>query len=370
MTNRRAFLGKMGATALIGAGALTACNNAQNQITAPTAKGNPDSQTPPNPFAEMTYDFYGTHQAGITTPVQHHVYFLVAELHNTNVDEIRQMFKDWTEYSAKLTQGKNIKPYDKNPHLPPADTGEADSLGAYGLTLTFGISLSFLEKLGLSDKALPEFSDLPKFPRDQIRPELSGGDICIQACSEDPQVAFHAVRQLVRQAHSLITVKWSQSGYNSFDNGADTPRNLFGFKDGTANKTTLDDTEKWLWAKGSDKTAWFDGGTYLVARIIQMHLETWDRTSLVGQEDTFGRHRDTGASIGKTGEFDEFDVNEKDDRGILSSPSRLTWGLPNARGYKCLDVRFRTVAVLMSRQGSLMQDYFLSLFKNRPCSLA
>lgn len=166
MTNRRAFLGKMGATALIGAGALTACNNAQNQITAPTAKGNPDSQAPPNPFAKMTYNFYGTHQAGITTPVQHHVYFLVAELHNTNVDEIRQMFKDWTEYSAKLTQGKNIKPYDKNPHLPPADTGEADSLGAYGLTLTFGISPSFLEKLGLSDKAPPEFSDLPKFPQD------------------------------------------------------------------------------------------------------------------------------------------------------------------------------------------------------------
>lgn len=119
MTNRRAFLGKMGATALIGAGALTACNNAQNQTTAPTAKGNPDSQTPPNPFAKMTYNFYGTHQAGITTPVQHHAYFLVAELHSTNIDEIRQMFKDWTEYSAKLTQGKNIKPYDKNPHLPP-----------------------------------------------------------------------------------------------------------------------------------------------------------------------------------------------------------------------------------------------------------
>lgn len=366
MTNRRAFLGKMGATALIGAGALTACNNAQNQTTAPTAKGNPDSQTPPNPFAKMTYDFYGKHQAGITTPVQHHAYFLVAELHSTNVDEIRQMFKDWTEYSAKLTQGKNIKPYDKNPHLPPADTGEADSLGAYGLTLTFGISPSFLEKLGLSDKAPPEFSDLPKFPRDQIRPELSGGDICIQACSEDPQVAFHAVRQLVRQARSLITMKWSQSGYNSFDNGADTPRNLFGFKDGTANKTTLDDTDKWLWAKGSDKTAWFDGGTYLVARIIQMHLETWDRTSLVGQEDTFGRHRDTGASIGKTGEFDDFDVNEKDDKGnlVIAEPTHM--GLAKRTGLQILRRSFSYSSGIDVKTGQFNAGLLFISFQKSP----
>lgn len=375
MIDRRAFLGKLGATALVGVGALSACNKdnlptAQKmQTTAnrkPTDTGNPDNATPSHPFADVGYDFYGKHQAGITTPIQHHIYFLVVDLHSTNLDEIRQMFKDWTDYSVLLMQGKNIKPYDKNPHLPPADTGEADSLGAYGLTLTFGISPSFLDKLGLSDKAPPQFHPLPKFPRDQIRPELSGGDICIQACSEDPQVAFHAVRQLVRQARSLITMKWSQSGYNGFDNGIQTPRNLFAFKDGTANKNTLKDTDKWLWATGDGKTAWFDGGTYLVARVIQMHLETWDRTSLAGQEDTFGRHRETGAVIGKAHEFDNFDVNQKDGSGHLVVGEATHMGLARRTGLQLLRRSFSYSSGIDPKTGQFNAGLLFISFQKSP----
>ncbi|WP_323841684.1 MULTISPECIES: Dyp-type peroxidase [unclassified Moraxella] len=283
-------------------------------------------------LADLRYEFFGKHQSGITTPVQRHVYFLVADLHSKNVDEIRQMFKDWTDYSVKLMNGENIKPYGNNPHLPPADTGETDSLGAYGLTLTFGISPTFLKKLNLEHKAPPEFSELPKFPRDQIKDELSGGDICIQACSEDPQVAFHAVRQLVRQARSLITMKWSQAGFNSFDSGHQTPRNLFAFKDGTANKTTMQNPDKWLWIDNGV----FQNGSYLVVRLIQMHLETWDRTSLVGQDDTFGRHRASGASIGKTDEFDALDIHAKDDKGNLIVGEVSHAGLANRTGLQML----------------------------------
>lgn len=335
MTNRRQFLGKMGATALVGMGALTAChdNADKNNSTNRPTDTKPTPHTPNrHPFADLQYDFYGTHQSGISTPAQRHIYFLVADLHTSDVKTIQQLFKDWTASSAKLTKGDNIKAYTSNPHVPPTDTGEADSLGAYGLTLTFGVSPSFLKKLNLAHKAPPEFSDLPKFPRDQIRDELSGGDICIQACSEDPQVAFHAVRQLVRQARSHITMKWSQSGYTSFDDPNETPRNLFGFKDGTANADALKEPDKWLWiSEGA-----FKNGSYLVARIIQMHLETWDRTSLVGQEDTFGRHRATGASMGKAGEFDDFDVNEKDDKGnlVIAEPTHM--GLAKRTGLQML----------------------------------
>ncbi|WP_369007827.1 Dyp-type peroxidase domain-containing protein [Moraxella catarrhalis] len=35
----------------------------------------------------------------------------------------------------------------------------------------------------------------------------------MQACSDDPQVSFHAVRQLVRQARSSVSMRWSQSGF-------------------------------------------------------------------------------------------------------------------------------------------------------------
>lgn len=326
---------------------LSSCGNrANHQSSADVSQANTAKDTSPNTnpkqagghanaancFADVKYEFFGEHQSGITTPAQRHIYFLVADLHTTELDQVIQMFKDWTTLAQKLMQGDNAKPYEKNPHLPPADTGEADSLGAYGLTLTFGVSPSFFDKLGLGDKKPKDLKDLPKFPRDQIRPELSGGDICIQACSEDAQVAFHAIRQLVRHARSQITMKWSQSGFTSFDDGHQTPRNLFAFKDGTANHNTMQDPNKWLWlTEGA-----FAGGTYLVARIIQMHLETWDRTSLAGQEDTFGRHRASGASIGQADEFAPLDVHKKDEKGNLVVGEASHAGLAHRTGVQML----------------------------------
>lgn len=253
--SRRDFLKKLGATSLAVSGAtmgVTACQKHDGHNQSAAQLGQSTSGRQPKQgiggsggngnqhcLADSRYDFYGMHQSGIVTPVQRHIYFLVVDLHTTDVKAIRQMFQDWTDYAAKLMQGNNILPSNHNLYLPPNDTGEANSLGAYGLTLTFGVSPSFFKKLRLTDKQPKNFVDLPSFPGDQIRPSWSGGDICIQACAEDPQVAFHAVRQLVRQARSHITMKWSQAGFNSFDKGDQTPRNLFGFKDGTANQLTL-----------------------------------------------------------------------------------------------------------------------------------
>ena len=350
-STRRSFLRQFGALSVAGAGlAVSACQqkpsenlpNLQaldgNQSKDSDKNENPkhagsDANTTKNCFADVKYDFYGEHQAGITTPSQRNIYFLVMDLHTNKLDDVKQMFKDWTTYAANLTQGKNIKPYEKNPFVPPTDTGEADSMGAYGLTLTFGISPSFLKKMGLTHKQPKEFQDLPKFPRDQLRENLTGGDICIQACAEDAQVAFHAVRQLVRQARSNITMRWSQSGFVGFDTGNQTPRNLFAFKDGTANQSTIKAADKNLWADAPD---WMKGGTYLVTRIIQMHLETWDRTSLKGQEDTFGRHRDSGAAIGQKGEFDTFDVHAKDAQGKAVIPEISHMGLAKRTGVEML----------------------------------
>ena len=351
MSNRRSFLRQFGALSAAGAGlAVSACQqkpsenlpNLQaldgNQSKDSDKNENPkhagsDANTTKNCFADVKYDFYGEHQAGITTPSQRNIYFLVMDLHTNKLDDVKQMFKDWTTYAANLTQGKNIKPYEKNPFVPPTDTGEADSMGAYGLTLTFGISPSFLKKMGLTHKQPKEFQDLPKFPRDQLRENLTGGDICIQACAEDAQVAFHAVRQLVRQARSNITMRWSQSGFVGFDTGNQTPRNLFAFKDGTANQSTIKAADKNLWADAPD---WMKGGTYLVTRVIQMHLETWDRTSLKGQEETFGRHRDSGAAIGQKGEFDTFDVHAKDAQGKAVIPEISHMGLAKRTGVEML----------------------------------
>ena len=372
MTNRRAFLGKMTALTATGIGLLSCTPSTNHQANSsvdtpdtPTSSvKSPSISVSPNPFSQITHDFYGEHQAGIITPAQRHIYFLVVDLYSTDTVAIAEMFKQWTTYAAKLTQGHNVANYSTNPHLPPADTGDADSLGAYGLTLTFGVSSSFFDKLGLQDKKPVPLKDLPRFPRDQLRAELSGGDICIQACSEDPQVAFHAVRQLVRTARDKITMRWSQSGFNAYDSPADTPRNLFAFKDGTANADALKDADKWLWVDSGEP--WFLGGTYLVARTIQMHLETWDRTSLKGQEDTFGRHRDTGASIGKTDEFAQFDVNERNKDGDLIIAEDTHVGLAKRTGQQILRRSFSYASGIDSRTGQFNAGLLFISFQKSP----
>jgi len=149
--------------------------------------------------------------------------------------------------------------------------------------------------------------ELPLFRGDRIDPSISGGDLVVQACVNDPQVAVHAVRNLVRIGFGTVTVKWSQLGYGRTSatvTGQETPRNLFGFKDGTRN-LLAEDTDllnEHVWVQPGDGPNWFTGGSYLVARRIRMMIEPWDRTSLAEQEEIIGRYKGTGAPIGQAEE--------------------------------------------------------------------
>lgn len=250
--------------------------------------------------------FYGKHQAGITTPMQKNIYFVVLDLRTTDKNELIQLFKEWTDYNQKLVNGELVKKDGSNALLPPSDTGETVGLNPYRLTLTFGVSASFLTKLGLEKKRPKLFRDLPAFPKEQLREQYTGGDIVIQACADDEQVAFHAVRNLIRKGRNKVTMKWSQSGFAAIGDRMETPRNLFGFKDGTANVTTEKDFDKVVWADSQD---WMKNGSYMAVRRIIMHLETWDRTNLQEQENTFGRYKESGAPFGKQNEFDEVDLS-------------------------------------------------------------
>lgn len=314
-------------------------------------------------LSDITYPFYGEHQQGILTPQQTYVYFLVLDLATDNLHEIREVFKTWTRYAERLTQGNNVKEYSKNHFVPPVDTGEADDLSAYGLTLTFGVSPSFLTKLGLQEKAPSAFKDLPLFPRDQLRPEFSGGDICIQSCANDAQVAFHAVRQLVRVARSNVTMKWSQSGFISADKPTDTPRNLFGFKDGTANANTLKDTTGQVWV---DQPDWLKGGSYMVVRKIVMHLETWDRTSYKEQERTFGRYRTTGAPIGEHDEFAPLDLEKKNHHGKPMIPEDSHSALAHKTGKQILRRAYSYSDGINARTGQFESGLLFICYQKDP----
>jgi deferrochelatase/peroxidase EfeB len=131
----------------------------------------------------------------------------------------------------------------------------------------------------------------------------------VQACADDPQVAFHAVRNLARLGRGVVTVRWSQLGFgrtSTTSRAQATPRNLMGFKDGTANIKAEDDEAlaEHVWVgNGAGEPAWLRNGSYLVARRIRMLIEVWDRAALADQERTIGRHKVSGAPLGEEDEF-------------------------------------------------------------------
>jgi deferrochelatase/peroxidase EfeB len=198
----------------------------------------------------------------------------------------------------------------------PQDTGEALDLAPGHLTVTIGYGPSlFDDRFGLAERRPEGLRELPAFGGDDLDPARSGGDIVIQACSDDPQVAVHAVRNLVRLGFGVVSVRWSQLGFgrtSSTSQAQATPRNMFGFKDGTAN-IRFEDTaalDEHVWVAPTDvpgATSWLAGGSYLVARRIRMHIEIWDRTPLMEQEQIVGRDKKVGAPLGGTAEFDEPD---------------------------------------------------------------
>ncbi|MFF4254883.1 iron uptake transporter deferrochelatase/peroxidase subunit [Streptomyces sp. NPDC001663] len=256
--------------------------------------------------------FHGANQAGIATPVQDRLHFAAFDVQTDDRAAFVQMLKDWTAAARRMTAGKAVGEgaYGGLAEAPPDDTGEALGLKPSRLTLTIGFGPSLFEKFGLTDRRPEALVDLPQFPGENLDKNRTGGDLCIQACADDPQVAVHAIRNLARIGFGTVNIRWSQLGFgktSSTTPDAQTPRNLMGFKDGTRNiaGTETDRLKKFVWVGEKDGPDWMAGGSYLVARRIRMHIEPWDRTSLQEQEDIFGRDKGEGAPVGKAKEHDK-----------------------------------------------------------------
>lgn len=261
--------------------------------------------------------FHGDHQAGIVTPAQDRLHFASFTLvRGATRDDLISLLRDWTTAAEQLTRGapvgSGVEP--ANPLLPPDDTGEAEGLRAGHLTLTFGLGRELFvgddgesDPFGIRSRMPVAFAPLPSFAFDLLEATQSGGALCVQACADDPQIAVHAIRNLARIATGRAHLVWSQLGFgrtSSTSRSQDTPRNLFGFKDGTMN-VMAEETEslaRHVWV-GSEAPDWMRGGTYLVARKILMTIETWDRSSLTEQERVFGRSKLEGAPLTGGDEF-------------------------------------------------------------------
>ncbi|MER5478233.1 iron uptake transporter deferrochelatase/peroxidase subunit [Streptomyces sp. NPDC002734] len=332
--SRRAVLGWGGAGPALGAAAVGG--------TVAVAGVGEDEQSAP----DGVVPFHGRHQAGIATPVQDRLHFAAFDVKTKDRAELVRMLKEWTRAAERMTAGRTVGEgaYGGIPEAPPDDTGEALGLPASRLTLTVGFGPSlFDDRFGLAGRRPDALADLPKFPGDNLDPARSGGDLCVQACADDPQVAVHAIRNLTRIGFGTVAIRWSQLGFgktSSTTPEAHTPRNLFGFKDGTRNIAGTDTAslDKHVWAGGAG-AGWMEGGSYLVARRIRMNIETWDRTSLQEQEDVFGRDKQRGAAVGKSKEHDEpfLKAMKPDSHVRLAHPDSNGGAAMLRRGYSFTD---------------------------------
>lgn len=244
------------------------------------------------------------------------------------------MFADLSTTIADLMAGR--LPEQRGSAYPPAETGV---LGAeirpdhLGIVVSVGASL-FDERYGLADRKPTELVEMPFLSNDRLDPARSHGDVLISIEADHEDTVQHALRQVMRATRRYLLLSWTLGGYSRGVGPveSETPRNLMGFKDGTANLDISDadlmDRHVWV-GPDDDEPAWAVGGSYHVVRVIRMLVEFWDRTRLGEQEAIIGRHKVSGAPLGSEDEFGE--ISFADDPDGVRTPLDAHIRLANPR---------------------------------------
>src|ERR1700741_2163830 len=258
--------------------------------------------------------------------MQTHTYADAFDLASAKREDVIRLLRAWTAAAARMETGQPAQPLERDAAQPAPDSGEALGLTAARLTLTFGFGAGLFvkegkDRYGLAVQRPQALVDLPLFNGEELIETRSGGDLSVQACADDPQIAFHAVRQLARLAVRIAQLRWAQIGFIPRVPPNQTPRNLMGFKDGTSNPSIDDPAamERFVWV-GDEGPDWMHGGSYVVLRRIRIALEHWDRMPLEFQEQSVGRHKNSGAPLGRDNEFDPPDLTATENDGDLLIP--------------------------------------------------
>lgn len=273
--NRRTFL-LAGATAAAGAAVLSSEERRLSHLV----KGSTDSVEP----------FYGAIQPGIATPQQEHAQWTSFAFNGFDVASLHRLLRVWSTDAGLLMNAQ--------PAMGDAE-GEL-AVTASGLTITFGFGFSLYSKLGISNKWPFAVNAIPSFSIDKLNPEFSDGDLIVQVCGHDRVRVHHASRELMRDARAFASVKWQQTGFLSGTelSSGQTPRNLMGQKDGTANFDAA--SKEFQQTVLADSPA---GSTSMVVRRIRMDLDTWEKLNPVMKEQAIGRTLTTGAPLTGGHEF-------------------------------------------------------------------
>ncbi|MGW9026091.1 iron uptake transporter deferrochelatase/peroxidase subunit [Streptomyces sp. NPDC055722] len=301
--------------------ALAGAGLAAGGAAAPAAGADPTGPPPIVPF-------HGTRQASVLAAPRRVTAFAALDVTAGNREEFSELLRTLTARARFLTSGGT--PPSVGITGPPTDSGilgEEPPAGALAVTVGVGASL-FDHRFGLAARRPRRLTAMPAFPDDDLRAEWCHGDLSLQLHADDSDTALHALRDIARHTRGAMQVRWRLDGFSSPPRPVGTPRNLMGFKDGTANPDPTDAREmnRLVWVgRGMGEPDWAVGGSYQVVRLIRMLVEFWDRVSLSEQERMFGRARGTGAPLDGNAEHDtpDYPSDPKGDVIPLDSHIRL-----------------------------------------------
>ncbi|MEZ0093122.1 iron uptake transporter deferrochelatase/peroxidase subunit [Streptacidiphilus sp. EB129] len=244
--------------------------------------------------------FHGVHQAGVLTDKQRCAAFVAFDVTAADRAGLTGLFRTLTTRLRFLATGGVPEPLGIS--APPSDSGVLGPvLPTDGLTATLAVGSSLFDgRFGLSGHAPLRLRPMTAFADDELDPAWCQGDLLLQLCADNADTVAHALRDLAQHTRGAMQVRWRIDGFASPPRPSGTPRNLLGFRDGTANPdvTSARTMDQVVWVVPSlGEPAWATGGSYLAVRLIRMLVEFWDRVSLNEQERMFGRQKDSGAPL-------------------------------------------------------------------------
>ena len=279
--------------------------------------------------------FHGTHQQSVIAAPRRVTAFTALDVTAENRAELGELLRTVTDRARFLTAGGT--PPALGITGPPADSGVlGDRLPSGALAVTVGVGASlFDDRFGLAARRPRRLATMPAFPDDDLRSEWCHGDLSLQLHADDIDTVLHALRDIARHTRGGMQVRWRLDGFSSPPRPSGTPRNLMGFKDGTANPDPSDPREmdRLIWVdRGMGEPDWAQGGSYQVVRLIRMLVEFWDRVSLSEQERMFGRARESGAPLDGDAEHDTPDYPSDPKGDVIPLDSHIRLANPRTPG--------------------------------------
>jgi len=315
--DRRSFLRRSAALGAAGlAGAVAGVE---------AASGDDAPEAVPAHGLDARVAFAGAHQAGVVGAPSDQLSLVALDAIAPSAGELVTGVQQLSAQARLLTHGYRFAVRELSD--PPPDSGVlGTTVAPDALTIALGFGASLFDgRYGLAARKPAGLTRMPRFPDDAIDDARAHGDLLLTLNAQRRDTLVHALRELLRPVRGAFAIRWTLDGFLAADRGpspGSARRNLFGFRDGTANPAGAE-RERLVWLGPEAGAA--AGGTFQVVRTIRMHTEFWDRVGLSEQQGMIGRTRDSGAPLGGDRELQDprYDLDPKGRRIPLDAHIRL-----------------------------------------------